>query len=526
VTGFPAETFRVDGDPSAIRGSARGWMDFADQAGRAAAQIRGLDTSLFIGPEGDQYRDGLSAKLPRHLEATSAAYGGVASALNVFAASLDDVQERMGPLTVRGPSLWADLDAAGRALETAKATDLVHRQRRALAQAQLLPDEVLPTDHYVAATGPATTALTAAQHAWNQALATAQTLKADLTAAINLCVAAINEQAHTRFTPNPSGFSAMVDNVKGFVKDHAAALSKISAVLKGISLVAGVLCFVPGLNLIAAPIALAAGAAALAIDATTMWATGKTDITELALDAVAIIPAGRILGAAGKLAGKAIEGTELAAKASQATARVSQALTNGGQLARAGIAGAKAGATSLSTDIQEARIAIAVTDTGLPVILRDGKTTGTMLTDAQTEAKTAFSEVRQMKESSSAIIDGDLPAVLKGSSNPLEMVPADAIARSLTPTSTIKDGIEYQWKNAEGQTVRLRVHGPDGTAPGGSNAAVGPVYRLQIGGRYLGRDGIMYPRGAFNENSPNYDPNAADDTHIPWPDGHELPWEN
>jgi hypothetical protein len=380
VTGFPAETFRVDGDPSAIRGSARGWMDFADQAGRAAAQIRGLDTSLFIGPEGDQYRDGLSAKLPRHLEATSAAYGGVASALNVFAASLDDVQERMGPLTVRGPSLWADLDAAGRALETAKATDLVHRQRRALAQAQLLPDEVLPTDHYVAATGPATTALTAAQHAWNQALATAQTLKADLTAAINLCVAAINEQAHTRFTPNPSGFSAMVDNVKGFVKDHAAALSKISAVLKGISLVAGVLCFVPGLNLIAAPIALAAGAAALAIDATTMWATGKTDITELALDAVAIIPGGKLA-----------EGVTAIAKVTvRSAAALTEAAVDGSRVVRAAAAGARAAGKSLSTDIQETCIGIAVTDTGLPMVVREGKTGGQMLTDARDEAKAGY----------------------------------------------------------------------------------------------------------------------------------------
>ena len=120
--GFPVGTFRIDGEPGAIRVSARGWMEFSEQATLAASQIRGLDTSLFIGPEGDQYRDGLSSKLSPHLEVTGSAYGGVASALNTFAASLDGLQEEMGPLAVRAPHLWADLDATQRGVESAKAT--------------------------------------------------------------------------------------------------------------------------------------------------------------------------------------------------------------------------------------------------------------------------------------------------------------------------------------------------------------------------------------------------------------------
>src|SRR6202000_1934105 len=116
VGGFPGESFRIDGDPSAIRASARGWSEFAEQAASAAAQIRRLDTSLFIGPEGDQYREGLAEKVPPHLQTTSEAYGGVATALVTFAARLDELQDGMRPWTVRAPQLWADLSAAQQAV--------------------------------------------------------------------------------------------------------------------------------------------------------------------------------------------------------------------------------------------------------------------------------------------------------------------------------------------------------------------------------------------------------------------------
>ena len=49
--GFPAELFRVPGDPGAVRGSAQGYLEFGVQACEAADDISSLDTSLFIGPE-------------------------------------------------------------------------------------------------------------------------------------------------------------------------------------------------------------------------------------------------------------------------------------------------------------------------------------------------------------------------------------------------------------------------------------------------------------------------------------------
>ncbi|MEH1125712.1 polymorphic toxin type 30 domain-containing protein [Micromonospora sp. CPCC 206061] len=109
--------------------------------------------------------------------------------------------------------------------------------------------------------------------------------------------------------------------------------------------------------------------------------------------------------------------------------------------------------------------------------------------------------------------------------NPMTLVPANAQSRTLTPHSGggAQYGVEYKWTQ-DGQTYRLRVHGPDGTAPPGSNAATGVTYRLQVGQRYFDRDGRLHPRGVHNPDSSNYDPAAANATHIPWPPGVPYPW--
>ncbi|MEU8185376.1 hypothetical protein AB0B85_33585, partial [Micromonospora sp. NPDC049044] len=67
---FPAHLFRMDGDPSAVRSSAGRWQGFGAAASQAAAQITGLDTSQFVGPEADLFREGLNAQMPGHLRVT------------------------------------------------------------------------------------------------------------------------------------------------------------------------------------------------------------------------------------------------------------------------------------------------------------------------------------------------------------------------------------------------------------------------------------------------------------------------
>jgi hypothetical protein len=111
-----------------------------------------------------------------------------------------------------------------------------------------------------------------------------------------------------------------------------------------------------------------------------------------------------------------------------------------------------------------------------------------------------------------------LPGGRSTSGNPLTNIPDDARVRVLRPDPDggAQYGVEYSWRSDGGQTVRFRAHGPDGTAPAGSNAAMGDTYRVQIGGRYLDDAGNLQPRGVHNSRSPNYDPGAANATHMPF----------
>jgi hypothetical protein len=155
MASFPVEAFRIDGDPGAIRGSAAKWQEFATQSLEAAAQIRALDTSLFIGPEGDQYREGLSASLPPNLEITGTAHGDVSIALLNFASSLDRVQDEIHPLAGRAPALWADLQNAHNGLTRSLSEDAAHTADRHRLTAGLWPGETLPQDNFYSWTGSA-----------------------------------------------------------------------------------------------------------------------------------------------------------------------------------------------------------------------------------------------------------------------------------------------------------------------------------------------------------------------------------
>ena len=103
--------------------------------------------------------------------------------------------------------------------------------------------------------------------------------------------------------------------------------------------------------------------------------------------------------------------------------------------------------------------------------------------------------------------------------DPMSIVPDDAEVRWLTPHSNggAQYGVEFKWSDDDGNTVRLRAHGPDGTAPVGSHAATGDVYRVQVGKRYQDIDGNLFHPNVHNPNSPHYNPTAANNTHMPWP---------
>jgi hypothetical protein len=110
--------------------------------------------------------------------------------------------------------------------------------------------------------------------------------------------------------------------------------------------------------------------------------------------------------------------------------------------------------------------------------------------------------------------------------SPLARVPDDAEMLPFHPHSGggAQKGVNFKWTDADGKTHRFRAHDADGTAPPGSNAANGPIYRHRIGNRWeMDGGGLAHPQ-AHNPNSPNHNPEQANATHIPWPSDVPLPW--
>jgi hypothetical protein len=101
---FPRDDFRIGGEPASIRHSAQGYLDFAGTARASAGSIRTLDTSLFIGPEGDLYREGLNASLSQDLDIAGDAFGQVGQALASLAQELARSQDLIALPAVRGPT--------------------------------------------------------------------------------------------------------------------------------------------------------------------------------------------------------------------------------------------------------------------------------------------------------------------------------------------------------------------------------------------------------------------------------------
>ncbi|MEU7591019.1 HNH/endonuclease VII fold putative polymorphic toxin [Micromonospora sp. NPDC049230] len=280
----------MDGDPSAIRSSASKWSGFGSAATQAAAQITGLDTSQFVGPEGDLFREGLNAQMPGHLRVTGDAFGRVSSGLTTFADSLSSLQERMRPLAQRAPGLWAALQAARGRADRAKQADKRHEQE----VADRPPDAKPEPDSYRSDAGAAGSALSQAQRDWDECVAQAGALRGELATAVRDCVRVVNDAKGLRFKENPKWWD-LKGQFTNFVRDNQELLAQLSGALKIVSLVAGLLSFIPILAPIMGPIAIATGAAALLIDASLYAATGKGSLTNLLIDTVlTVVPIGRL----------------------------------------------------------------------------------------------------------------------------------------------------------------------------------------------------------------------------------------
>ncbi|WPW29425.1 polymorphic toxin type 30 domain-containing protein [Streptomyces atratus] len=115
---------------------------------------------------------------------------------------------------------------------------------------------------------------------------------------------------------------------------------------------------------------------------------------------------------------------------------------------------------------------------------------------------------------------------LSGDTNPLSIIPKDAVQEPWKPIpGGVEHGIKWKWTDdVTGKTVRMRVHGPDLGPHAGPNASSGPIYRIQIGHQFQDEAGKLYHAKIGNQNSPNYNETAINDTHIPWPSHLPVPY--
>ncbi len=98
----------------------------------------------------------------------------------------------------------------------------------------------------------------------------------------------------------------------------------------------------------------------------------------------------------------------------------------------------------------------------------------------------------------------------------IKRIPLQATRRILIPEEgKVIEGVEYKWISNTEITIRVRLHGPDASAPPDSNAYNGWIVRIKVGDKYLDCQGNFAHRNCHNPRSPHYDPNMANNTHIP-----------
>ncbi|MTD15253.1 hypothetical protein GIS00_15025 [Nakamurella sp. YIM 132087] len=284
------DPFVLGGSPGEIRSSATKWSGFSTDTSTAASDIRGLDSSEFVGDEADTYRSQMSDDLPPNLETTSEAWSMVASALTTYADTLESLQSQLSSLAADRDEQSDAVSGAQTAVSHAQTADSQHATAQAEAEKLLKPGETMPTDTYQPQTSGATADLSAKQAALQGTIDAANGIQSKHRSAVDTCVSKINEAKGMRFEDPPGWFDSLCSNVGDWIAEHADVLTAISSVLKTISGIAGVLALIPGLAPIMGPIALVTGAAAIGIDVAVKLATGEGSWTQIGLDALGLIP--------------------------------------------------------------------------------------------------------------------------------------------------------------------------------------------------------------------------------------------
>jgi hypothetical protein len=100
----------------------------------------------------------------------------------------------------------------------------------------------------------------------------------------------------------------------------------------------------------------------------------------------------------------------------------------------------------------------------------------------------------------------------------LSRIPMDAkIEHWTSDPRGAQEGMKFWWRDTSGKPWKLEMHGPDRNPrlPAGSNAKRGWVLRVKRRHEYMDAAGTFYKDSIENPRSPNYNPIAINDTHIP-----------
>lgn len=294
--GFPAHLFRIGGSPEAIQAGSVRYQRFGEAASRAADRISGMETSQFIGPEGDQFRQKLNSDLPPHLHVTGQAFTQVAKALMDFASRLADLQAQMRPLAEQAPGAWQRLQAAKATactlqLEADQAHDAVQQGAATSGASHPSPPTAMPNPASQSAASNAQAKFNSAREEWDALVHKATMLRAEMTTASNQCGQAIEAAKAMRFQNPPDTFD-LLGQARDFIREHQDTLGSVAHALKGASAMVAVL----GLALQEIP--PFSGGAGLLTTGVAMGVDHENLISHLVDSALTIVPVG-LLGAGG-----------------------------------------------------------------------------------------------------------------------------------------------------------------------------------------------------------------------------------
>jgi hypothetical protein len=245
------------------RETGRAYGRFASVAGEAAATIGGLDSGGWVGSEGDLCR-ARAAEIPPHLDTARTAFGQVSRALDEFAEVLAAAQRQMTGARDQATQTFGSL--AGARADRAGLDDAAGGEAADL-DARIDRLESAFDDQVAVATGIRAQVLEAARRS---AAAIRGAGRTSPTAGQNFIEDGLEKTGRWA--------SRRLDDLKGFLAEHAEFLHGLAQVLRvvGVVLVAvGAVPAIFGVGAAVLPVGLALWGAADVLDTTVDWAEGK-----------------------------------------------------------------------------------------------------------------------------------------------------------------------------------------------------------------------------------------------------------